>query len=149
MKLVFFGTPTPKQSARFRGFMKGKKIAVQSYQTTEVKNKQKAKKVEAMSQIPDDHELYDVAIGVKVLFVFPPLKSWKKDMKDFYAKGGKIYKDTKPDLHDNLMKMVFDAMEKVVFTNDSRVAKVESEKIYGPEPRTEIQFYELPRPWIT
>ena len=143
MKLVFPGEPTPKQSARFRGFMKGKKIAVQSYQTTEVKNKQKTAKLEAISQLPKDHVPYDCPIGVKVLFVFPPLKSWKKQMKDDFKAGYKIYKDTKPDLHDNLMKMVFDAMEKVVFTNDSRVAKVESEKIYGTEPRTEITFYEL------
>lgn len=143
MKLVFHGTPTPKQSARFRGFMKGKKIAVQSYQTNETRKKQKAKELEAMSQIPDDHELYDSAIGVKVLFVFPPLKSWNKSKRLEFESGKKIYKDTKPDLHDNLMKMVFDAMEKVVFTNDSRVAKVESEKIYGQEPRTEVTFYEL------
>lgn len=143
MKLVFFGEPTSKQSARFRGFMKGKKVIVQSYQKKEIKDMEKATKYKALSQLPADHELYDSAIGVKVLFVFTPLKSWTKAKEQQLKDGLKIYKDTKPDLTDNLMKGVFDALEKVVFTNDSRVAKVESEKIYGFEPRTEITFYEL------
>ena len=143
MKLVFFGEPTSKQSARFRAFKKGKKTIVSSYQTKAVKDKEKAIKVEAISQIDKNHKLYDSAIGVKVLFVFPPLTSFSKKTMQAIEEGAIVYKETKPDLTDNLMKGLMDALEKVVFTNDSRIAKVESEKIYGTEPRTEVQFYQL------
>lgn len=143
MKIIFYGEPTPKQSARFRTFKKAGKTIVQSYHTKAIKDKYNSLKNQAISQVPKEHKLFDGPIGVKVLFVFPPLKSWKKSIKESLALGAKIYKHTKPDLHDNLMKLPIDSLEGIVFTNDSRVAKVESEKIYGNEPRTEIEFYQL------
>ena len=146
MKLVFFGEPTPKQSARFRAFKKGDNTIVSSYQTKSVKDREKSIMLDAKSQISNSHVLYNKAIGVKVLFVFKPLKSWSKKKIKLLESGYTIYKETKPDLPDNLMKGVFDALEGVVFTNDSRVAKVESKKIYGFQPRTEVEFYELQTP---
>jgi Holliday junction resolvase RusA-like endonuclease len=85
----------------------------------------------------------DEAIGVKVLFVFPPLKSWSKKKRLELESGAIIYKITKPDLTDNLMKGLFDAMNGISFTDDSRVCKVESEKIYGLIPRTEVELYTI------
>ena len=46
-----------------------------------------------------------------------------------------VYKTTKPDLPDNLNKVLFDAMESIVFINDSQVCHVkEMMKIYGNQP---------------
>jgi len=53
-----------------------------------------------------------------------------------------IYKTTKPDLVDNLMKGLFDAMKGVVFIDDALVCKTETEKIYGLVPCTIIDIYE-------
>lgn len=53
-----------------------------------------------------------------------------------------LYKQTKPDC-DNLWKQVGDAMEGVVYLNDSQICKIEITKIFGTTPRTEILIYQL------
>jgi Holliday junction resolvase RusA-like endonuclease len=59
------------------------------------------------------------------------------------AAGEVFYKETRPDLQDNLMKMTSDAMNGIVYTDDSRICKTETQKIYGLVPRIEIEIYEL------
>ncbi|TSE11303.1 RusA family crossover junction endodeoxyribonuclease [Aquimarina algiphila] len=133
------GTPQAKQSARFR-IAKGRngKSFVSSYQKKEVVQNERNIAYDVKSQLPLNHIPYDNAIGVKVTFVFPPLKSWTKKKLAFLKEGGIIYKITKPDLTDNLMKGLFDAMGGIVFTDDARICKVSSTKIYGLVPRTEV-----------
>lgn len=144
MKFTILGVPQPKQSARFR-IAKGKagKNFVASYQTKEVKETERNIKYDIRSQLPFDFVPLDCPIGVKVLFVFPPLKSWSKKQKEALRQGQRIYKGTKPDLTDNLMKGLFDALNGLVFIDDARVVKVESEKIYGEQPRIELELYPL------
>ena len=144
MKLYFIGAPKPKQSARFRNVKGkgGKKDFIMSYQTGDVLQNASSIKKAALSQIPIDHVPYDVALGVRVKFIFPPLKSWSKTIKALFESGATIYKISKPDA-DNLQKSVFDALNTIVYTDDSRIAKVEAEKIYGKEPKIEIEFYTL------
>jgi len=143
IKLKILGTPQSKQSARFRISGKGKKQFVQSYQKKSVKDNERNIAFDVKSQLAPGFVPYNNAIGVKVLFVFPPLKSWSKKKLAILESGEKIYKDTKPDLTDNLMKGLFDAMNGIVFTDDARVCKVESEKIFGFVPRTELVLISL------
>jgi Holliday junction resolvase RusA-like endonuclease len=144
LNLKILGTPSSKQSARFR-IVKGKggNNFVSSYQKKEVKDNERNIAYDVKSQLPLDFVPFDSPIGVKVLFVFPPLKSFSKKKMTELEEGKTIYKDAKPDLTDNLMKGVFDAMEGIVFTNDSRICTVESKKIFGFVPRTEITLFEL------
>lgn len=144
MKLKILGIPKPKQSARFRS-VKGKngKTFMASYQKKEVKDREANIKLDAISQLPKDFVPYDCPIGAKVLYVFPLLSSFSKKKKNAIMDGEVIHKDTKPDITDNLNKGLFDALEGVVFVNDSRVCKIEAEKIYGFTPRIEIEFYKL------
>jgi Holliday junction resolvase RusA-like endonuclease len=144
MKIIIPGEPQPKQSARFRNVKGkgGKKDFIMSYQTKKVIDNAVNIGNSALSQIPLNHVPYDQAIGVKMKFVFAPLKSWNKSVKTLFDNGEVIYKVSKPDV-DNLQKSIFDAMNKVVYTDDSRIAKVEVEKIYGKEPRIELEIYKL------
>jgi Holliday junction resolvase RusA-like endonuclease len=73
-----------------------------------------------------------------VLFVFPILSSMKKAVRQAIEEGEIVYKPTKPDLQDNLMKILADSMNGIVFVDDSRICKVASQKIYGLIPRTEV-----------
>ncbi len=54
------------------------------------------------------------------------------------SKGKKVhFPDTKPDL-DNLCKSVTDALEGVIYTNDSRIVDKILHKRFGDPPRVEI-----------
>lgn len=145
MKVIIIGTPQAKQSARFRIIenKKTKKSFVSSYQKKEVVENEKNIANTVKSQIPLGYVPFDVAIGVEILYVFPFLASFTKKQKEFIEAGGTIYKDTKPDLTDNLNKGLFDACEGILYTNDSRVSKIESMKIYGTQPRIELRIYKL------
>lgn len=141
LKLKILGTPQPKQSVRSR-IVKTKtgKNFVQHYQTEEIKRTEKNFAFDVKSQLPEGFLPYTGALKVKALFVFPPLKGFTKAKLNSLAAGAKIYKSSRPDLTDNLMKGTMDAMNGIVFTDDSVIAKVESEKIYGLVPRIELEF---------
>ena len=145
MKVIIIGTPQPKQSARFRAITNKKtgKTFVSSYQKKEVVENEKNIAFDVKSQLPIGFIPFDEAIGVKILYVFPLLSSFTKKQKETIENGGIIYKDTKPDLTDNLNKGLFDACEGILYTNDSRVCKMDSVKIYGTVPRIELEIYKL------
>lgn len=139
LKLTILGTPKPKQSARF--YAKGNKVF--SFQKKEVVENERNIAYDVKSQLPICFKPFDEPIGVEVLFVFPIKETFTKKQKQAIEEGAVVYKDTKPDLHDNLMKGVFDALEGIVFVNDSRICEVASKKIYGNKPRIELRVYQL------
>jgi Holliday junction resolvase RusA-like endonuclease len=145
MKLIIIGIPKSKQSARFRAITSKAtgKTFVTSYQKKEVVENEKNIAFDVKSQLPMGFIPFDEAIGVKILYVFPLLSSFNKKQKEIIDANGIIYKDTKPDLTDNLNKGLFDACEGILYTNDSRICKVESTKIYGTKPRIELEIYKL------
>lgn len=137
MIFKILGVPKPKQSMKFtkKGF---------SYQPKEVKEQERNLKWDIKSQLPEGHTPYDGPLQLSVTFVFPPPAGWSKAKMGLLQQGVKFYKDTKPDLQDNLMKGVCDAMEGIVYTNDSRICKLTgSEKIYGMVPQTIIHIEPL------
>lgn len=146
MKLIIKGIPKPKQSVRSR-IVKTKtgKNFVQHYQTKEVKQNERNLAYDVKSQLPSDFVPFSGAIHVKkILYVFPPQKGWPKyKMKELEA-GKVFYKQEKPDLTDNLNKPLFDALQGIVFLNDSLICKISNvEKIYGLVPRIELELEAL------
>ncbi len=140
MKLRFeiTGEPRPKQSARF--YHTGKFI--KSYQTQTVKNEESNVKMQVIAQLPAGFTITQNAIRVtKLHYVFSPLKKMRKsDLKAIEA-GELVYKATKPDLTDNLNKGVFDALQGIIYTNDSQIISLDNvKKIYGLRPRVEIEL---------
>lgn len=143
IEFKILGIPSPKQSARFYAKNFGGKTMIKSYQKKEVVEKERNIAFEVRSQLPEGFIPYDCPLSIEVLFVFPPLSSMNKATKSAIENGEIIYKPTKPDLQDNLMKGLSDAMNGVVFVDDSRICKVESQKIYGLIPRTEVIIKKL------
>ncbi len=139
LNLIILGTPKPKQSARF--YAKGNKIF--SFQKKEIVENERNIAFDVKSQLPKDFKPFDEPISIEVLFVFPIKETCKKSERNFIEQGGYVYKDTKPDLHDNLMKGLFDALEGIVYVNDSRICMVKSAKIYGTQPRIELKVTSL------
>lgn len=143
MILQFFipGTPKPKQSARFRIAGKGEKQFISSYQTQEIKNEEKAIKWIIKEQLPNGFIPHTGPVVINyVIFRFPPLKNMKKADRLKLEEGRSIWKTTKPDLSDNLMKGLCDAMEGIVYRNDSQICRIGSSKVYHQTPGIEVQI---------
>ena len=144
IQFKILGIPQSKQSARFRiAKKKTGKSFIMSYQKKSVKDTERNIAFDVKSQLPRGFRPFDEPIAVEVLFVFAPLKSWSKKKIAQLESGEIIYKETKPDLTDNLMKGLFDAMNGIVFSDDARICQVKSKKIFGFVPRTEVTFNTL------
>ena len=140
LEFKILGIPTSKQSARFYATQIKGKTTVRSYQKASVKQAQQNIREDVLSQLPEGHVPYDEPLEVIVTFVFPIPASLKKSEKKFIEEGGIVYKPTKPDIVDNLMKGLFDAMNGIVFIDDSRICKAQTRKIYGPIPQTLVKI---------
>lgn len=138
------GEPFSKQSARFYAKQISGKTVVRSHQSKEVKANQEYVRLCAVTAKPRDFKIWEGPIAVKVTYIFAPPKSWPKHKKLKLASGHNYYKTTKPDLTDNLNKGVFDALEGLIFKNDSQICVVESlVKKYGLAPATIVELKQI------
>lgn len=90
-------------------------------------------------QIAAEHApetLLDCPLGIEMVFYLQKPKSASKKV---------IFPATKPDL-DNLCKSICDAMEGIIYTNDSRAVNKTLAKRYGDPPRVEVMIYEIEIP---
>jgi Holliday junction resolvase RusA-like endonuclease len=81
-----------------------------------------------------------LGIVLYVIFYMPMPKSWSKKRK--------IELDMKPHLIksdlDNLLKMILDRAEGLLFDNDKRIYSIRAEKVYSDRPRIELTLnYEI------
>jgi Holliday junction resolvase RusA-like endonuclease len=152
LSLKILGVPFAKQSMRFHSFVlktpsrTGKpRIITQPYQPKKVVDGEKNFRLQIIEQLPKGFIPWKGGVIVsQVTFKFPELKSMNKTDKGLIAKGFPLFKVTKPDLTDNLMKGLFDAMKGVVFADDSQVCVVkEISKIYSSTPGIDIRMREL------
>jgi Holliday junction resolvase RusA-like endonuclease len=141
LRFEILGIPKPKQSARFR-IAKGKSgnQFIASYQKKEVKENEANIGFTVIEQLPQGFIPFDCPVSVCIEYVFPmPASFSNKKVEE--VKGGKvIYKETKPDLTDNLNKGLIDALAGIVYVNDSRICSLYAVKFYGLVPRTVISF---------
>ena len=137
MRFIILGIPRPKQSFKFT------KTGIR-YQPKEVKQEAGNIRSQIINQLPGDFQPFSRGIHIKKCwFVFPPLKSWSKKKLESLVTLGCFYKDTKPDI-DNCLKSVWDAMQGVVFINDSQICAMDDvKKFYGPKPMIEIELESL------
>ena len=138
LKFNILGEPVAKQSARFKIVNNH----IMSHKTEKVLRNEKSIAVQVLQQLPKGFKPLTGGIKVNCLiFKFPPIKSLPKKQKTV---NGFIHKTTKPDLQDNLMKPLFDAMEKIVYLNDSQICIIENcQKIYNDVPGIYIELEEV------
>ena len=133
LKLILQGQPMAKQSVR-KGKNKrtGKDVY---YQPESKKNRLESYVFQINSQLPKGFVMFTKRVHIqRIEFMFEPLAKHlksKKTMKLFNG-GGTIEKTTAPDLHDNLKKLPFDSMNKLVWKDDSLVCiERETSKVFG------------------
>jgi len=137
MRFTFFGKPFAKQSTKFtrKGFV---------YTPAKIKTAENNIRVQAIQQLPKGFIPFQGEVFVtKCHFIFAPPKSLRKKDLRRIKEGGTVYKMTKPDLSDNLNKLLYDALESIVFINDSRIVAMDNvKKYYGFTPRIELEIQE-------
>jgi Holliday junction resolvase RusA-like endonuclease len=84
-------------------------------------------------------ELLDGALDVYILFTMPIPGSWGKK-KQRGAVGQ--YHVKKLD-SDNLIKSVFDSLNKIAWNDNNQVAKVTAVKVYGEQPGIDVTITNL------
>jgi len=134
LKFRIDGVPIAKQSFR-------KTRSGHCYQKKEIIDREKEIKRQVLKQLPEGFEPSTSGIIINYLtFVFPPTKSIMKGKNKNTDLSGILFKNTKPDL-DNLEKLLFDALQGVVYVNDSQIYKKKYiSKIYGLTPGIELEI---------
>ena len=115
--------PTPHQSVRVTR-------TGHTYQPKKISDYKNDLKELVREQLPSGFCLIEANTPIfitKLHYVFEYPKSFSKAKRDSIT-----YKVTKPDLHDNLNKALFDALEGVVWERDQNVVSINNLcKIYG------------------
>jgi len=89
--------------------------------------------IRAIAQAYAQDPLWDVPLAMALTIVCQKPKS---------AKKGEVYKASRPDL-SNYEKGIEDALEGVIYTNDSRICVKNSRKVYGSAPGIRIRIWML------
>ena len=124
-----------------------KRVLIQYHQPREITDQENNLRAMAISQTPAGFKPFDGPVIVCGLdFIFPPLRSFSQRIYARLGSGEIIYKTTKPDLNDNLCKGLFDALQGIIYLNDSQICeKINTRKIYGFVPGIKLEvegFYE-------
>jgi Holliday junction resolvase RusA-like endonuclease len=160
ISLFIPGVPQPKQSVRSTyipgdsaDVINQKKITgdkikvgfVSHYQTTKVKDTERNIRSIVINQLPKGFKPFAKGINItKLHYSFPPLKSFSKKILARINSGEEINKTTKPDLTDNLNKGVFDALQGLVFINDSQICGLDNcKKFYSNMPGVSLVMEEV------
>lgn len=135
VELFFPGEPGSKQSTRF-AVINGRPVA---YQSNKIKQAEASIRMDALYQLQQQKvnpmPFKKWAKVKKCIFVFSPLKSHKKGDWQKIEEGQFLRKTTKPDLTDNLKKGLFDALQGILYANDSIICEEENTgKFYGKKP---------------
>jgi Holliday junction resolvase RusA-like endonuclease len=58
------------------------------------------------------------------------------------ALSGELHPTQKPDL-DNIIKSIYDSMNKIAYKDDAQIVKTLVKKIYAPEPYAEVRVWRM------
>jgi len=133
--IKILGKPKSKQSFRFT--MSGRR-----YQPKSIKDEEIRIASEVRTQLPGDFIPFDEPLFAWVEYTFEVPKSFPKKIVS-KLKDHILFKTTKPDVTDNLNKGLFDAMNKIVYRDDSVVSAIFAIKMHGIEASTTVKFFRL------
>ena len=135
MKITFtiYAEPVPK--ARARTFYNAKAGRVMSYTPKKTTGFEQLISAEAAKHRPKSGLIMTgVFIEIKIFKSIPKSMSKKKRV---LAEAGDLRPTTRPDI-DNYMKSVFDALNKIIWLDDSQVVGCLVGKFFSTTPRTEV-----------
>lgn len=138
--IELLGTPVAKGRPRFARIGKGAGSFVTSYTPGKTRKYEDQVKFVA-GNVMNGRPLLTGALYVRLTAFLPVPQSWSKK-KQGQALNGDIFPTKRPDL-DNFAK-VLDALNCVVFADDSQIVRSESMKVYSDRPRLLIEVVPFP-----
>jgi Holliday junction resolvase RusA-like endonuclease len=129
ISFTVFGNPIPKARART---VRGKSGKVHSFTPADTEMWESTIYYSALPHRPAN--LLEGALALEATFYFMPPKNRPK---------GRVHPSVKPDL-DNCVKSVKDALEGLIYVNDSQIVEEHSKKRYDQTPRIEVKIWEAP-----
>ncbi|EOQ15410.1 hypothetical protein KQ3_05879 [Bacillus cereus B5-2] len=115
------------------------KVEVKMYDPNKSRDFKRYVGLVASQYAPD--KLLEGPLQLEVKVYKPSLKSFSKK-KALAAEEGLLRPTTKPDV-DNYVKGVKDALNKVIWNDDSQVVDLKVSKWYSEKPRVEVTIKEL------
>lgn len=130
IQFIVNGLPRPQQRHRSRGRW--------TYDPSAEEKKEFAFQIKKDAPVKPMTDELDVHIS----FVY------KRPKKHYRVKAGKLlrkqevpfYKKSRPDL-DNLIKFYLDAMQGIVYKDDSQIVSLNAQKVYGSENMVHIKIF--------
>ena len=138
LKFELHGNPKPKQSARHSVGPDGH---IRSWQSSEVVNEMNNIRYSITQQLPEGFIPINTGIRINLWFKFEVPKTYERKFAKLEQESlflAPFFKTTKPDI-DNLQKMVLDAMQGVVFTNDALIYSLSATKVLDRKPGITIE----------
>ncbi|PEK91417.1 RusA family crossover junction endodeoxyribonuclease [Bacillus mycoides] len=140
IKFTVLGEPVaqgrPRASTRKKA---NGKVEVKMYDPSKSRDFKQYVGLVASQYAPD--KLLEGALQLEVKVYKPSLKSFSKK-KTLAAEEGLLRPTTKPDV-DNYVKGVKDALNKIIWNDDSQVVDLKVSKWYSEKPRVEVIVKEL------
>lgn len=133
LTLTIPGEPTGKARARVTraGF---------AYTPAKTKNAEAYIKLLATQEMRG-RARFEGPVAVTMRTVMEPAASWSKKRQALALTGGER-PTKKPDI-DNVLKLIKDALNGIVYRDDSQVVQVYAEKVYGPQALTVVTIKEV------
>ena len=128
------GKPVAKGRPRISGWSRGKPYVFTPETTRKYEAELKACAKVAMGKTPP----LEGPLSIDVRVVLAPAKSWSKG-KAMDALDGRIFPTKKPDL-DNYVKTAMDALNGVVYLDDSQIVALSAKKVYGESPSMSMEI---------
>lgn len=136
--IVVFGDPVPKlRGISGRSFGSGRTTVRTPKKTRVYESLVKAEAIKQMGRRPP----FTCPLDVTVRIYMPLLKSFS-GVKREAAIQGLIRPAVKPDA-SNIAKAVEDALNKVAYADDGQIVDLRIRKLYGVDPRVEIDVLPL------
>ncbi len=129
MKFTIEGKPKGKTRPRFA---RGGRTAYTDRGTIEYEEKI----AEAFRQAGGQFADYQ-GIRIKAYYLIP--QKTRRDILEAML-NGTIKPTKKPDL-DNVLKIILDGLTGVAFADDNQICQIYMEKVYGENPRVEVELY--------
>jgi Holliday junction resolvase RusA-like endonuclease len=134
MKLTIKGNPLAKQSVKVTKTKQG----IRGFQPQKIINGKADIRSQVIAQLPKGFTPFDKGLKIGYVFFFSAPKSLTKAQKNELETKGYYPKTTKPDI-DNLIKHLNDALEGILFVNDSQIYEyIKVLKYYGKTPQIKI-----------
>ncbi len=137
IEFTIYGDPKPKRRHRSRmAKSRSGKPFVMQYPDKDGVSEENYIKLAASQHFKEP--ILTGAISLELVFGCKIPKSWSKK-KTEEAQNGFIRHISKPDL-DNLIKAVKDALNGIIWQDDSQVFNIIADKVYVDKPRTWIKI---------